>query len=132
MASIVYKLFDKRSKRSGVNIEINPGEQLAKKINKPVIGKFLKRTVYYGFISNIWGADLADMKLISKFNRRFRFLLCSIAIFSKYAWVVPLKDKKGVSITCAFQNILKESNRKPNKISVDKKVNFTITSLKIG
>ena len=51
-----------------------------------------------GFKDNIWGADLADIQLISKFNRRFRFLLCIIDIFSKYAWVVPLKDKKGVSI----------------------------------
>ena len=56
------------------------------------------------------------MQLISKFNKRFRFLLCVIDIFSKYAWVVRLKDKKGVSIADAFQKILKESNRKPNKI----------------
>ena len=54
--------------------------------------------------------------LISNFDKRFRFLLCVIDIFSKYAWVVPLKDKKGVSIVNAFQNTLKESNRKPNKI----------------
>ena len=50
--------------------------------------------VYSGFNDNIWGADLADMQLISKFNKGFRFLLCVIDIFSKYAWVVPLKDKK--------------------------------------
>ena len=54
-------------------------------------------------------ADLADMQLISKFNRRFRFLLCVIDIFSKYVWVVPLKDKKGVSIVDAFQKILDKS-----------------------
>ena len=64
------------------------------------------------------------MQLISKFNKRFRFLLCVIDIFSKYAWVVPLKDKKGVSIVDAFQKILKESNRKPNKIWVDKESEF--------
>ena len=52
------------------------------------------------------GADLAGMQLISKFNKGFRFLLCVIDIFSKYAWVVPLKDKKGVSIADAFQKIL--------------------------
>ena len=57
---------------------------------------------------------------MSKFNKGFRFLLCFIDIFSKYAWVIPLKDKKGVSIINAFQKILKESNRKPNKIWVDK------------
>ena len=64
------------------------------------------------------------MQLISKFNKGFRFLLCVIDIFSKYAWVVPLKDKKGVSIVDAFQKILKESNRKPNKIWVDKGSEF--------
>ena len=60
------------------------------------------------------------MQLISKFNKGFRFLLCVIDIFSKYAWVVPLKDKKGITITNAFQKILKESNSKTNKIWVDK------------
>ena len=64
------------------------------------------------------------MQLIGKFNKGFRFLLCVIDIFSKYAWVVPLKDKKGVSIVDAFQKILKESNRKPNKICVDKGSEF--------
>ena len=59
------------------------------------------------------------MQLISRFNKGFRFLLCVIDIFSKYAWVVPLKDKKGITITNAFQKILKESDRKPNKIWVD-------------
>ena len=52
----------------------------------------LKTAVYSGFKDNIWGADLADMQLISKFNKGFRFLLYVIDIFSKYAWVVPLKD----------------------------------------
>ena len=55
------------------------------------------------------------MQLISKFNKRFRFLLCVINIFSKYAWVVHLKDEKGVAIVYAFQKILDDSNRKPNK-----------------
>ena len=60
------------------------------------------------------------MQLISKFKKGFRFLLCVIHIFSKYAWVVPLKDKKGISIVNAFQKILNQSGRKPNKIWVDK------------
>ena len=72
------------------------------------------------FKDNIWGADLADMQLISRYNKGVRFLLCVIDIFSKYAWVLPLKDKKGASIVAAFQSILKPSNRKPNKIWVDK------------
>ena len=56
------------------------------------------------------------MQLISKFNKGFRFLLCVIDVFSKYAWVVPLKDKKAVSIVNAFQKLLKKCNRKPKKI----------------
>ena len=60
------------------------------------------------------------MQLINKFNKGFRFLLCVIDIFGKYVWVVPFKDKKGISIVNAFQKILKESERKPNKIWVDK------------
>ena len=70
------------------------------------------------------------MQLISKFNKGFRFLLCAIDIFSEYAWVVPLKDKKGVSIVNAFQKILDDSNRKPNKIWVDKGSEFYNSSFK--
>ena len=71
------------------------------------------------------GADLADIQLTSKFNKGFRFLLCVIDIFSKYAWVIPLKDKKGVSIVNAFQKILDmPKRRKPNKIWVDKGSEF--------
>ena len=76
------------------------------------------------------GADLADMQLISMFNKGFRFLLCVPDIFSKYAWVVPLKDKKGITITNPFHKILKESNRKPNKIWVDKGGEFYNKSVK--
>ena len=76
-------------------------------LHKPIIRKLKKRKVYPAFKNYIWAADLADMQLISKFNRGFKFLLYVIDIFSKYAWVVPLKDKKGVSIVNAFQKILK-------------------------
>ena len=64
------------------------------------------------------------MQLISKHNKGIRYLLCVIALFSKYAWVLPLKDKKGVSIVNAFQSIFKKSNRKPNKIWVDQGSEF--------
>ena len=64
------------------------------------------------------------MQLISKFNKGFRFLLCVIKIFSKYAWLIPLKSKKGLSIVVAFQKILDDSNRKPNKIWVYKGSEF--------
>ena len=70
------------------------------------------------------------MQLISKFNKGFRFLLSVIDIYSKYAWVVPLNDKKGVSFVNAFQSILNKSNRKPNKIWVDKGSEFYNRSMK--
>ena len=111
---MVYKFFDKKSSGSGIVNKENI--QLADELYKPIIKKFKKRKVYSSFRDSIWGVDLANMQLLSKFNKGFRFLLCVIDIFSKYAWVVPLKDKKDISIVNAFQKILKESNRKPNKI----------------
>ena len=69
-------------------------QQLAEKLQKAIIRKSKKRKIYSTFMDNIWGADLADMQLVSKFNERFRFLLCEIDIYSKYIWVIPLKHKK--------------------------------------
>ena len=71
-----------------------------------------------------------DVQLISKFNKGFTILLCVIDVFSNYAWVVPLKDKIGTTITNGFQKILKEFNRKPNKIWVDKGSEFYNISFK--
>ena len=110
LASMVYKLFDKKT--------------------KPVIRKFKRMEVYSAFKDYIWAANLADMQLISKFNKEFIFLLCVIDIYSKYAWVVPLKDKKGIRIVNAFQSILNKSNRKPNKIWIDKGSEFYNRSMK--
>ena len=95
-------------------------EQLVEELHKPIIKTFLKRRVYFSFKDNIWGTDLAGMQLISKFNKGTTFLLRVIDIFSKYAWVVPLKDKEGTAIVKAFQKVLYNSTRKPNKIWVDK------------
>ena len=99
---MVYKFSDKKSSGSGANNEIKQNIQLARELHKPIIKKFKKRKVYSSFRDNIWGADLADMQLLSKFNKGYRFLLCVIDIFRKYAWVIPLKDKKCVSIVTAF------------------------------
>ena len=119
LASTLYKFLEKKSKGSRVNIPLEFNEQLAEELHKPIIRNFKKRTVYSGFKDNIWGADLADMQLINKFNKGFWFLLYAIDIFSKYASVLFLKDKKGASIVDAFQNILDETGYKPNKIWVD-------------
>ena len=129
LASIVYKFFDKKSEGSRI-INNKENIQLADELHKPIIRKFKKRKMYSSFRVNIWGADLADMPLLSKFNKGFRFSLCVFDIFSKYAWVIPLKDKKDISIVNAFQIILKESNRKPNKIWVDKGSEFYNNSFK--
>ena len=113
------------SKGNGVaNNEIKQNLQLAEELCKPIIGKFKKTKVYSGFKDNIRGANLADMQLIDKFNKIFRFLLCVIDIFSKHAWVGIFQDKKGIAITDAFQKKLDDSNRKSNKIWVDKGSKF--------
>ena len=102
---------------SGKGIQNN--KILAEELHKPVIKKFNKRKVYSQFRDNIWGVDLADMQSLSKKNKGIRYLLCAIDLFRKYAFVVPLKDKKGISIVNALNKIIKQSNRKPNKIWID-------------
>ena len=144
---MVYKFFDKKFACSGAsNNEIKQNLQLAEELHKPITRNFKKRAVYSEFKDNIWDADIANMQSISKLNKRFRFLLCVSNIFSKYAWVVPLKDKNGITIVNAFQKILNdsvsselkskgcrqsESKRcKPNKIWVDKRSEFYNNSFK--
>ena len=80
--------------------------------------------MYSSLKDNSWGVDLADMQLISKYNKGIKYLLCVIDLFSKYAWIVPLKDKKGATIPNAFQKNLDSSKRKPNKIWVDQGSDF--------
>ena len=92
-------------KGSGVNVPSEFNEELAKELHKPITRNFKERTVYSGFKDDTWGADLADMQLISKFNNGFRFLLCVIDILSKYVWVAPLKDKKVLVLLILFENI---------------------------
>ena len=117
---------DKSASGGAVKNENISNKELAEELHKPVITKFEKWKVYSFFIDNISGADLADMQLKSKFNKGGLFLLCVIDIFSKCAWIIPLKDKNGITITNVFQKILDESNRKRNKMWVVKAVNFII------
>ena len=125
-ALMVYKFFDKKTSGGTVKSKHLLKEQLAEELHKPIIRIFKKQKAHSSFKDNIRSADLADMQLISKFHKRIRFSLCVIDIFSKYAWFFPLKDKKDVTITNAFQKILYEFRRKPNKIWADKAVNFII------
>ena len=85
--------------------------------------------MYSSFKDNIWGVDLDDMQSLIKFNKGIKYLFCAIDLFSKYVWVIPLKDKKGTSIVNAFQKIISKE-RKPNKIWVDQGSEFYNQSLK--
>ena len=89
---------DKNTSGSGIKNKIISNKELPEELHKPIIRKFKKRKVHSSFIDNIWGADLADMQIISKFSKGFRILLCIIDIYSKYAWVISLKDEKGISM----------------------------------
>ena len=124
LASINYEFFDTKTCFSGIKNENISNRELAEELHKQIIREFNNKKVHSSFIDNIWGGDIADIQLTSKFNKEFRFLLRVIDIFSKYVWVFPFKDRKGVTITNAFQKFLKESNRKPNKIQVDKGSKF--------
>ena len=137
LASMVYKFFDKKSAaepsalarsslaRTGSGFKkfkntTKPSSSiLADERHKPFIRKFNKRKVYSQFKDNIWGVDLAGMQSLSRKNKGIKYLLCAIALYSKYTFVIPLKDKKGISIVNAFNKIIKQSNRKPNKVWVD-------------
>ena len=81
-------------KSSGRGIANEPNYQLASWLHKPIIRKFKKRKVYSSFRDNIWGVDSVDTQSPSKYNKRNKYLLCVINLFSKYAWAVPLKDKE--------------------------------------
>ena len=99
-------------------------QQIANKLHKTIIRIFKRRMVYSSFNGNIWGADVADMQLISKENKGIKCFLSSIGLFSKCAWVSPLKGKKGVGIVNEFKTILDSSKGKPNKIRIDQGSEF--------
>ena len=103
LASMVAKFFDKKTSGRGIKNENISNKELAEELHKPIIRKFNKRKVHSTFIDNIWGAGLAGMQLISKFIKGFRCLLCIIGIYSKYTWVIPLKDNKVLQLLMLFR-----------------------------
>ena len=111
---MVYKFFNKKT---GTGININ--EQIAKKLHKPVIKKVKRRKVYARFKDNIWAGDLSEIESLFSRNKSVKYLLCVIDVFTKYAWVKPLKDKKYKSVLDAFIEVVNECNIKPNKLWVD-------------
>ena len=128
---MVYKFFDKKSSGSGVDASFEnksatePNYQLVNELHRQIIKEFKKRKVYSSFKDNSWGVDLADVQSLSKYNKGIKYLLCANDLFSKYEWVVPLKDKRGITIV---KLKLKDTNQiKYGLINV---VNFTITFLR--
>ena len=105
LAIMVYKFFVKKISGGTVKNEIISNKELAEELHKSIITKFKKRKVHSTLTDHIWGADLADMQLISKLNKGFRFLLRVIDNYSKYTWVIPLKDKKQLQLLMLFKKI---------------------------
>ena len=100
---MAYKFFDKKTFGSAVKSENMTNQELAEKLDKVNIRKLQKQKVYSPFIDKIWGADFADMQLISKYNKGTRFLLFDVDIFSKYGWVILWKDKKLLQLLILFK-----------------------------
>ena len=107
---MVYKFFDKKFSGNGVYAE--PNYQLANELHRQIIREFQRQKFYSLFRDKVWGVDLADMQSPSKYNGGIKCLLCAIDLFSKYAWVVPLKDKRE---RYGFRKIISKV-RKPNKL----------------
>ena len=114
---------------SGSGVATGPNYQLANELHKQIIRTFKRRKVYSSFRDNIWGVDLADTQSLKKYNKGIKHLLCVIDLFSKYALVFPLKNKRRISIVKAFQKIISKG-KKQIKYGLIKVVNFTISFLK--
>ena len=110
LASMVYKFFDKKSKGSGI-VTNWPNYQLANELHKQIIRNFFLKKFYSLFRDNIWSVDLADMQSLSKYSNGTKNVLCAINQFSKYAWVVPIIDRKGTSIVNAFNKITSKKKK---------------------
>ena len=95
LASMVYKVHNKKTgpgapRRVGAYVN----KVLAQDLHKKLIKRFKRRKTYARFKDNIWAADLAEIESLTSFNHDNRYLLCVIDIFTKYASVKPVKDKK--------------------------------------
>ena len=99
-------------------------DELAEELYKPVTRKFKRRRVHVNGIDEIWAADLIDMQAFSKDNNGIKYLISVIHIFSKFAWIIPLKQKTGQKVAKVFSRILRE--RRPSKMWVDKGREFYI------
>ena len=99
-------------------------QQLAEELHKPITKNFRKRRVISYGIDKIWAADLVEIQKFSKWNKGIKYLLMVIDVFSKYGWIVSLKDKKTESVSSAFDKIFKKAERKPEMLWTDKGSEF--------
>ena len=100
-------------------------DQQSYSLHKPTKRKFVRNRTYVHGIDKQWQADLADMQSISRTNKGFRYLLTCIDVFSKFAWVEPVKSKTGLDVSKAFERILERANpRQPIRLQTDKGSEF--------
>ena len=99
-------------------------------LHKPVRYNFPRNRVIVTGIDDQWQADLVDISSLARFNKGYKFLLTCIDVFSKFAWVVPLKNKSGETLVNGFQSML-DLGRSPEKLQTDKELNFSIVIFKV-
>ena len=119
-------------KATGVPVKKLKGitrKNLIYSLHKPVQRRYTTNPTVANSIHHQWTADLADMKNLSRYNKGIKYLLTVVDVLSKYAWVVPMKDKTGAEQKRAFESILKKG-RKPLRLQTDKEVNFTTNRFK--
>ena len=122
LASMVYTFLIKKTgsgARAASKVGVSANEKLTEELHKPVMKKSKRIRVYTRFKDDICAADSAEMGSLSSKNRNVKYSLFVIDVFTKYAWVKPLKDKKDKRVLNAFIEIVKETNRKPNKLWFD-------------
>jgi len=118
----LYRSLDKKVSRTQLKDWLSTQDVYT--LHKPVRWRFDRRRVVVGGMNHLWQADLADLSSISKYNDGYRYLLTCIDVLSKYAWVVPIKNKTGNTLVEAFEKILKTSGRRPRKLQTDKGSEF--------
>ena len=99
--------------------EENWQEKLADELHKPIKRNFTRRRVIVNHIDETWCSDIVEMQKFSRWNAGYRYLLMVLDVYSKYGWIIPLKDKKGETVAEALKTILKEG-RKPDYLWTDK------------
>ena len=119
----------KNVKKRLVKKKINWQQQLADELHKLIKRNFTRRRVIVNHIDEIWASDLVEMQQFSRWNKGYKYLLTVIDVFSKYGWIIPMKDKKGETVTESFKTIFKEG-RKPQFLWTDKGKKFHNKHLK--